>query len=88
MLIPLLCPTLRTADYELLMRPCPSHYYDVMKDGKLISQIYVNLRLVEAYTGTQISYVPYDADIQVVEGRKDLPLDFFKKIILLTVYMS
>lgn len=88
MLIPSLCPTLKAEGYELLMRSRPSHNYDVMEGSKLISQIHVDLKLVEANTGTQISYVPYDADIRVVEGRQDLPLEIFKKIILATVSMS
>lgn len=85
---PILCPTLKAEGYQLTMVSRPSDEYDVTEGNKLIAMIHVELKCVYANTGTQVSYVPYDAEIKVVEGKQDLPLELFKKIILATVQMS
>lgn len=85
---PKLIPTLKAEGYELLMRNRPSNDYDVMKDNKIIGVIRVHLKYVEAYTGTEILYVPYDFDIEVVVCCAEMPIDLFKKMIEATVTVS
>ena len=85
---PTLFPTLKAEDYQLLMHVRPSNDYDVMKGSNIIGRIRVHLKCVEANTGTEISYVPYDLDIDVVDGPADMPIDLFKKMIMATVTVS
>ncbi len=85
---PKLIPTLKSGGYELLMHNRPSDDYDVMKGYKIIGRIRVHLQLVKANTGTEISYVPYDVDIDIIDGSDDMPLDLFKKMIMATVTIS
>lgn len=83
---PMLVPTLKAEGYELLMHNRPSNDYDVMKGSEIIGRIRVHLKCVEANTGTEISYIPYDLDI--VDGSADMPIDLFKKMIMATVTIS
>ncbi len=85
---PKLVPTLKAEGYELLMHNRPSDDYNVMKGYKIIGRIRVHLKCVEANTGTEISYIPYDLDIDVVDGSADMPIDLFKKMIMATVTVS
>lgn len=83
-----LVPTLKAEGYELLMRSRPSDCYDVRKGSDIVGGIRVHLKCVEANTGTEISYVPYDLDIDVLDGFADMPIDLFKKMIMATVTIS
>lgn len=85
---PTLVPTLKAEGYELLMYNRPSDDYDVRKDNKIIGRIRVELKCVKVNTGTEISYVPYELDIDVVDGSTDMPIDLFKKMIMATVTVS
>ena len=86
---PTLVPTLKAEGYELLiMHNRPSDDYDVMKGNKIIGRIRVHLKCVKAYTGTGISHIPYDLDIDIVDGSADMPIDLFKKMIMATVTVS
>lgn len=85
---PELVPTLKAEGYELLMRNRPSDDYDVMRNSEIIGRIRVHLKCVKANTGTEISYVPYDLDIDVLDGTADMPLDLFKKMIMVTTTIS
>ena len=85
---PTLVPTLKAEGYELLMHNRPSIDYDVMKGNKIIGRIRVHLKCVEANTGTGISYVPYDLDIDVIDDSADMPIDLFKKLFMATVTVS
>lgn len=85
---PTLVPTLKAEGYELLMHNRPSDDYDVMKGNKIIGRIRVHLKCVETNIGTGISYIPYDLDIDFVDGSADMPIDLFKKMIMATVTVS
>ena len=85
---PKLVPTLKAEGYKLLMHNRPSDDYDVMKGNKIIGRIRVHLKCVEVNTGTGISCIPYDLDIDVVDGSADMPIDLFKKMIMATVTVS
>lgn len=85
---PMLVPTLEAEDYCLIMHNRPSDDYDVIKGNETIGRIRVRLKCVKANTGTEISYVPYDIDINVVDGSTDMPIDLFKKLIMATVTVS
>lgn len=83
-----LMPTLRANHYELTMDNRPSDIYKVWKDKDLIGKIKVNAPVVEANTGTEISFVVYDIDIEVIECTEELPIKMFKKMIKATVIVS
>ncbi len=84
---PKLVPTLSAEGYELCMINRVSNDYNVMEGDEIIGRIRVHLKCVESNTGTEISYVPYDLDIDVIcstEGIWQL-IDLFKKMIMATV---
>lgn len=85
---PTLVPTLKAEGYELLMHNRPSDDYDVMKGNEIIGRIRISLKCVKAYTGTEISYIPYDLDLDVIDSSADMPIDLFKKMIMATVTIS
>lgn len=86
--MPKLVPTLIAEGYQLLMHNRPSNVYNVMQNNRIISKVEVHLQCVQSNTGTEISYVPYDLDIDVVDGSADMPIDLFKKMIMATVTVS
>ena len=83
-----LVATLKAEGYELLMNNRTSDDYDVMEGNEIIGRIRVHLKCVKDYTGTGISYIPYDLDIDVVDGSVDMPIDLFKKMIMATATIS
>ncbi len=80
--------TLRANHYELTIDNRTSNIYKVWKDGDLIGKIKVDAPVVEANTGTEISFVVYDIDIEVIECKEKLPIKMFKKMIKATVIVS
>ena len=85
---PKLAPTLKAGGYELLMHNRPSEEYDVMKGFKIIGRIRVHFQCVEANTGTEISYVPYGIDVEIIQSSEDLPIELFEKMIMVTTTIS
>ena len=85
---PHLVPTLEAEGYQLLMHNRPSQDYDVMQGSNKIGRIRTHLKCVQANTGTEISFIPYDMDITILDGPPDMPVSLFKKIIMVTITMS
>lgn len=85
---PKLVPTLEAEGYQLLMHNRPSEDYDIMKGSKIIGRIRVCFQYVKANTGTEISYIPYGIDINVIKSSEDLPIELFKKMIMVTTTIS
>lgn len=80
-----LVPTLEFGDYKLLMHNRPSDVYDVMKGYVIIGRIRVVFQYVKANTGTEISYIPYEININIIKSTEKLPIQLFEKIIMATI---
>lgn len=85
---PKLVPSLEAGGYELLMHNRPSEEYDIMKGYKIIGRIRVHLQCVVANTGTEMYYVPYGIDVEIIQSSEDLPIELFEKMIMVTTTIS
>ena len=67
-----------------------NNIYNVRRaaSGTIIGTIEITLKFVLTNDRKNLSYIPYDVDIDIVDSTETLPIELFKKIIMAVAIIS